>query len=78
MTEMGPKAYKRKIKQDSENSDKHKNLPFNFDKPKNTKPARVHIECRHCGRDVFVTEDAILVVCGSCSGITRIKNKTVK
>lgn len=78
MKEMGPKAYNQKIKRSSKEADDHKNLPFNFDKPRKAKPSKVGIECKHCKKAVFVTEDAVLVVCGSCSGITRIKDKVKK
>lgn len=78
MKEMGPKAYKNRIKRDSEFADKSKDLPYSFSKPKKTKPARVYVECGDCSKDLFVTDEAILVVCGSCKGITRIKDRIKK
>ena len=78
MKEIGPKAYNRKIKQDSKFSDDHKNLPYHFDRPTKSKIAKVAIECKQCKKVLFVSEDAILVVCGSCSSITRVKDKVNK
>lgn len=75
MKEMGPKKYKERIHRDSKFADGHKNLPFKFSKPKKSKPTNVRIECSKCGRDLFVTDESILVVCGSCKELTRIKNK---
>lgn len=75
MTEMGPSAYKKKIAGDNRTSKGNKDLPYNFSKPKKSKPLKVAVECKDCGKMLFVSEDSVLVVCGGCGSVTRIKNK---
>ncbi len=70
MKEMGPKAYKQKI-----DKGRNKNLPYNFDRPIKGQSNSTALECKHCNKVLFVNERAVLVVCGSCSGVTRIKDK---
>ncbi len=78
MKDMGPKSYIQKIKKESKISDSNKNLDYRFSIPCKSKPNNVAVVCQHCDKTVFVTEYAILVVCGSCKGVTRIKNRVKK
>ena len=78
MTEMGPKAYKKKIANDNKISAGNRDLPYKFSKTKKGKPSKAVVECSKCGKVLFGTEDSILVVCGGCGVVVRIKNRCKK
>jgi hypothetical protein len=75
MKDIGPRKYRERIHKESKYADTHKNLPFSFSKPLKEKARNVLVECSHCERMLSVNEDTIVVVCGGCSKITRVKDR---
>ena len=77
--ELGPKKYKERIHRESKFADDNKNLPFKFSKPKKKgKPENIEIVCSKCERSLFVNEDAVLVFCGVCNTLNRVRDRKVK
>lgn len=71
---MGKKKYREMIHKDSKRLDDHGNLPFTFSKPTKQKPCNTPFRCEKCGRTSAVSEESILVICGCCKHINKIKD----
>lgn len=74
MAEKGSRKYREKIHADDK---KAENLPYKFSKPAKNKLKNIYIKCTACNKDIFVTEDTILVVC-LCGKVTRVKESKRK
>jgi predicted RNA-binding Zn-ribbon protein involved in translation (DUF1610 family) len=70
---MGTKAYKERIHRDSKYLDNNKDLPFKFSKLKKSKANNVYFVCPECGKDIFITEDTVMVICDNCKKLSRTK-----
>jgi hypothetical protein len=71
--ENGPRKYKEHISKDSKRSDNNMNLPYKFSKPRKEKNSNIPFVCIKCAKVLFVNEDAVLVECGSCSQLNRVR-----
>jgi len=71
----GSRKYNERIHKESRFADTHKNLPFEFSRPTKHKPTNVLLICDNCGRDLHVTEDTVVVICGPCKHLNRVKDK---
>ena len=77
--EMGIAKYKNRIHKESKIADDQKNLPYKFSRPPRAgKPRNVYFECVACGHESAVTEDTILVICGGCKHLNRVKDSKRK
>lgn len=72
---MGTKAYREKIHKDSKFIDDHKNLPFTFSKPKKSKASNILFICPGCEKELFITEDTLMIICEHCKTLSRTKPK---
>ena len=70
---MGKKKYREWIHKDSKRIDDQGNLPFKFSKPKKYKPLNTPFKCEKCGRESAVSEETIIVICGGCKNLSRLK-----
>jgi hypothetical protein len=70
---MGKRKYREMIHKDSKRIDDHSNLPFTFSKPHKDKPLNTLFVCENCGRDLMFNEEAILVACGMCKHLNRVR-----
>lgn len=71
----GKKKYREWIHEDTKRIDNNSNLPFTFSKPTKSKPSNVYLKCSSCDKDIYVTIDAIVTICGSCGNLNRVKAK---
>lgn len=76
--EKGARRYRERIHRESKFADDHKNLPYKFSKPKKSKPSNTHYECEECSRDFWVNEDTVIVICGHCKHMNRVKKMDKK
>lgn len=76
--EMGARQYNERISRESKFAEDSKNLPYKFSKPRKEKLLRVYFRCDFCGHESAITDETILVICGSCKKLNRIKNFTKK
>ncbi len=73
--EKGTRKYNERIHKESRYADTHKNLPFEFTKPQKNKPSNVLVVCEECGKDLHVTQDTVVVICGHCKHFNKTKGK---
>jgi hypothetical protein len=73
LKEMGETKYRERIHKDSKISAERKNLPYTFGVEKKCKPENILVECSGCSKSLFVSEDALISVCGTCKTLNRIK-----
>ena len=67
----GVKAHNKRIHRESEFTDKHKNMPFTFSKPKAKKKPKVKV-CENCGHYVSVTKDTVGIICQFCHTFAKV------
>jgi len=77
LKDKGSRKYRERIHRESRYADTYKNLPYTFSKPVKEKSHNVCVECSECGKSLFITEDTVIVICGSCKHLTRINRKSV-
>jgi len=73
MMDKGTKKYRERIHRESKYADTHKNLPFKFSKPTKERPRNTCVVCEGCEKNLYVTETTIVVVCGQCKHVTKVK-----
>ena len=73
--EKGSRKYREWIHKESKYADTHKNLDFKFSKPRKEKARNKSVECENCGRELFITEDTIAVICSDCKHLNSLRKK---
>ena len=71
---MGKQNYRNMIHKDSKRLDDQGNLPFTLSKPQKSKPLNTAFNCEKCGRESAVSEESLIVICGGCKHLNKIKS----
>jgi hypothetical protein len=70
--EGGVNRLRNKIHKESKFADDHKNLPFQFGKPKKSKPINTLVMCDNCGAVTAVTAITVGIVCKKCNKFSTV------
>lgn len=68
----GEKNHNKRIHRESEFSDKHKDLPFTFSKPKKSGRSKVWA-CSNCNNVVYANINTKGIICSSCKTYAAVK-----
>jgi len=68
----GEKKLRDKIHKESKFADDHKNLPFDFSKPKKN-GKMVYFRCVECGRVITAGPNTIMCICPDCKKVTKVE-----
>jgi len=70
--EEGVGKLNERIHRESNYIDQHKNLPFEFSKPKRSGRKR-YMKCANCGNIVHVSVNTVGIICNNCKSYTNVK-----
>lgn len=70
--EGGLKNHNKKIHIESRYADEHKNLPFEFSKPRRQGPSK-YMKCNKCGYIVYVSVNTIGIICKECNAYVGVE-----
>ena len=70
--EGGLKNHQERIHRESRYVDEHKNLPFEFSKPRKT-GSRKYMKCSKCGHIVYVSVNTIGIICKECNAYVSVE-----
>jgi len=68
----GINKHNERIHRESKFADQHKNLPFEFSKPKKA-GRRQYMECSNCGHIVHVSINTVGIICNECKTYNDVK-----
>lgn len=68
----GLKKHREKIHSDAKVADDHKNLPFEFSKPKKPIGRSTYVKCDSCGRVSSATTKTVGMVCPDCKKFSTV------
>lgn len=75
--EEGVNKLKERIHMESNYVDQHKNLPFEFSKPRRS--GRKHyMECTNCGNIVYVSINTVGIICNNCKTYVKVKEVSMR
>ncbi len=67
----------KRIHKESEFTDKHKNMPFTFSKPKQAKKNVVKV-CSNCKELVSAHKETVGIICSKCKKYARVEEVYVE
>ena len=67
----------KRIHRESTYTDKYKDMPFSFSKPKKAKKSVVKI-CANCKEPVSVNKDTVGVICRSCKIFSKVEEVCIE
>jgi hypothetical protein len=70
--ECGINQHNERIHKESSYVDHHRNLPFQFSKPRKA-GRRQHMECTECGYTVYVSINTVGIICSECKSYVNVK-----
>jgi len=75
--EEGVSKLNDRIHRESEYTDKYKDLPFTFSKPKKFKKTIIKV-CKNCKHPVGVNKDTVGIICSKCKTYSQVEETSIE